>query len=88
MPDRTSDPFAGVPTELVVDLVLAGETLPDETRQQLYRMVAEARQAWPGQWALRFAEAYKVGLRERWQREIAEELREGRAGGNEPAQNG
>jgi len=70
-----SDPFANVPTETVVDLVLAGETLPEATRQQLYQMVADARRAWPGQWAQRFAEAYKVGLRERWVREITDELR-------------
>ncbi len=72
----TSDPFENVPTETVVDLVLAGEALPDETRQQLYRMVAEARRAWPGHWAFHFAEAYKAGLRERWVREITEELRQ------------
>ncbi len=87
MADPTPDPFANVPTELVVDLVLAGETLPDETRQQLYQMVAEARRNWPGHWALRFAEAYKVGLRERWSREIAEELRERQAGGSDAAEN-
>jgi hypothetical protein len=34
-----------------------------------------ARQAFPAEWAWRFAEAYKQGLRERWAREITMQVR-------------
>ncbi len=69
------DPFEGVATETVVDLLLAGESVPDETRTHLYTIVGQARQAFPSEWAWRFAEAYKQGLRERWAREITMQVR-------------
>ena len=75
MSELPADPFAGVPTEVVVDLVLAGETLPPETRQTLCDMADQARRSFPAAWASRFAEAYKTGLRERWARELREQWR-------------
>jgi hypothetical protein len=87
------DPFAGVATERVVDLLLAGESVPDETRTHLYTIVGDARKAFPTEWGWRFAEAYKQGLRERWAREIAMQVRaefvdpplEGAGGADQPA---
>jgi hypothetical protein len=64
-----------LPTEVVVDIVLAGDDREGELREGMRVMAAEARAKWPQGWVAHLAEAYRQADRTLYAERLLAELR-------------
>jgi hypothetical protein len=82
------DPLAGVPTDSVVDLLLALEPWLRSPPPALYQLAAEARQRWPSDWGQRLCHAYKTAKPVIWEQAFVPRLHEQLLGESRPPDDG